>query len=540
MPEGGPPDTTPPEIVRTEPAAGAVGVPRVASITIQFSKPVDQATLTPGLFISPPLAGNPEVKWSGRIAYLRWADSLRPDVTYRFTFGGKLSDRHSNRLKEPVTIAFSTGSRIDSCRIRGNVWTPEPVPTGLDILAYQLDSSRIWPPDRADFVTQAGPGGQFDLPYLPRSLYRLLAVGDRNHNGRPDQNELYALADADVDLKSQTVAEGLRLFARPFDTTAFRIGGCSQSSDGSLLVGLTHAVDTTGWCGAQFLVTDSATHDSLSVAVLRPVPPKLTIIPILCELFAVGRTYQVVTVPSQAGSFPPLRDMAGRAISPDTCRLSWSTVVDTVGPRINWTLLPTAENATSAASPIQIGFNEPVDTVASRDALRVRDTLGTDLAGTKRWLDPRHLVFSPVRSWPESVVVVVSLDSTRLLDRHGHLAPPQPRTWTFRPLLQSQMGTLAGEVEVSDSGWTTVPCHLEASPVGKGAVATQALEEPGAFEMSLPAGRWILGGFLDLDRDGRWSGGHIQPYKPAEPRTIMRDTVTVRARFTLDGAVIRF
>jgi hypothetical protein len=66
------------------------------------------------------------------------------------------------------------------------------------------------------------------------------------------------------------------------------------------------------------------------------------------------------------------------------------------------------------------------------------------------------------------------------------------------------------------------------------------MEKPGAFELNLPSGRWILGGFIDLDRDGRWSGGQLQPFKLAEPRIVNRDTVTVRARFTLEDVVIRF
>jgi hypothetical protein len=540
MPEGGPADTTPPQIVRTEPASGAVGVPRVAAITIEFSELVDRTTLIPGLFISPPLAGTPEVKWSGRLVRVHWADSLRPDITYRVSLGGKLSDLHKNLITQPVTVAFSTGARIDSCRIRGEVHTPEQVPAGLNVFAYRIDSLAAWPPSQADFVTQAGPGGQFDLPYLPPGLYRLLAVGDKNHNGRPDQSELYALADADIDLRTRTTAEGLRLFARQFDTTAFKIDACSQSSDGSLLVGLTQAVDTAGWGGARFLVSDSSTRESLAVSVLRPVPPKLAIIPILSERFTAGHTYQIVTPALEEGDRVALRNIAGITVSPCSCRVLWGTMADTTGPRVSWTKLPIAENATTAASPIQIGFNEPVDTVASHEVLQVRDSLGTDLAGTLRWPDSRHLTFTPAHSWPESVIVVAALDSTRLFDRHGNLAPPQPLVWRFRPLVKSQAGALAGKVEAADSAWATVPCHLEARPVGKGAVVTQALDKLGAFEMNLPAGRWIVGGFLDLDRDGRWAGGRIQPYKPAEPRTILHDTVTVRARFTVEGVEIRF
>ena len=540
-PEGGPPDTVPPEIIRSEPASGAVKAPRAALLTLEFSEPIDQNTLTSDMTVSPPLAGKPEVKWSGRKATMCWADSLRADVTYRFSFGSKLSDLHSNRLKEPITIAFSTGDKIDSCRIKGEAWTPEAVASGVSILVYQLDSARTWPRDEPDFVSQSGTTGQFDVPYLPPGDYRLVAVGDKNRNGRPDQTELFGMAIAEVDLRTRTAAEGIHLFVRPFDTTAFKLDGCSQTADGSLLVGLTHAADTSVWSKSAFVVIDSASRETLSVTALRPVPPKFTTVPILSDQFVTGRTYEVFSGIEAADSGSALHDDAGHVLSVDSCRVTWGPVVDTVGPKVNWTVLPIVAIATSAASPFQIGFNEPVDTVASHDVLVVRDSLGHDIPGKRQWLDSRHLTFTPAPTWPDSVIVVVaSLDSTSLFDRRHNLAPQQPQSWKFRPVLRSQIGTLSGKIDLTDPAWAAVPCYLEARPTTKGTSVIQYFDKPGPFEMNLPAGRWILGGYLDRDRDGHWSGGSIEPYTPAEPRAIPRDTITVRARFTLEGIVIKF
>lgn len=541
MPEGGPADTTPPEIMRSDPVAGAVNAPRTAVLTLEFTEPVDRKTLTSDMSVSPPLAGTPEVKWSGRVASLRWADSLRADVTYRFSFGGKLADLHANRLKEPITIAFSTGSKIDSCRIRGAVWTPEAAAAGLNILVYQLDSARPWPREQADFIGQSGPAGQFDVPYLPPGLYRLAAVGDKNRNGRPDQNEAFGLATVDVDLRTTTAAEGVNLFVSAFDTSAFRLDGCSQTADGSLLVGLTHPADTAEWAKAAFTVLDSANRETLSTIALRPVPPKFATIPVLSDQFTSGHTYVVFSAGGPAGDKSAIHNVNGVQLSRDSCRITWGNVSDTVGPKVNWTVLPIVGNAIDTAAPFQIGFNEPVDTVASHDALVVRDSLGHDLAGVSRWLDPRHLVFTPIPSWPDSVIVVVAtLDSTRLYDLRRNFAPRQPYSWKFRPALKSLIGSLTGNVETADTAWRTVPCYLEARPTGKGTIVTQSLERAGPFEFNLPAGRWVLGGFLDLDRNGHWTSGALQPYSPAEPRVIPRDTVTVRARFTVEGIVIKF
>jgi len=131
FPEGGPLDKTPPEITVTTPASGDVSVPRTATLQIDFSEPVNREKLLPNLFISPALAGTPELKWSKRSVVLRWDDSLRADITYRVTIGVKVEDRHRNTLADPYTFAFSTGPQIDSGQIVGHIWTGQELASGL-------------------------------------------------------------------------------------------------------------------------------------------------------------------------------------------------------------------------------------------------------------------------------------------------------------------------------------------------------------------------------------------------------------------------
>lgn len=542
-PDGGPPDLKPPEVLRTVPAAGDVDVPRVAAFTVEFSELVEPSTVIPALVVSPPLAGTPSLKWSGRIVRITWPDSLRSDVTYRFMLGAKLADRHQNRIKESVTIAFSTGAQIDSCRIRGMVWTPEASATALDVLAFRLDSTRTWPYPRPDFVTQTGTDGQFDLPYLPPGLYRVLVLGDRNRNVRPDQNELIAIDGQPVDLTLHPSASGLRLFAHTYDTTAFAVNACSESPDGAILLGLTHSADTSHWHSAWLTLTDSATGETLSVTALAPPPPRFNVVAVYDTQFMPGGTYQIATRTLDSGRTQSLFDITGQIMGISTCRLNYTMPTDSTGPKVVWTSFPTADNVSSPTAPLHIGFNKPVDTVMARDILGVYDSLGTKLTGTRRWLDARHLTFAPDSSWPQTnppVPVVITLDSARLVDTHGNRGPSQTRTWTFRPLTQAQMGAVSGHVEVADSAWNGAIGHLDVRPLAKGSPVTLPLTAPGAFEISLPSGRWLLGGYLDLNGDGHWEAGTLDPYSPAEPRTIMSDTLEIRARFTVEGAVLKF
>jgi hypothetical protein len=53
-------------------------------------------------------------------------------------------------------------------------------------------------------------------------------------------------------------------------------------------------------------------------------------------------------------------------------------------------------------------------------------------------------------------------------------------------------------------------------------------------------GRWRLGGFVDVDGDGRWSPGNVSPFRSPELRVIANDTLDVRARFTLEEIILQY
>jgi hypothetical protein len=546
FPGGGPPDTTPPEVMSTMPASGEVNVGGTAEIRIEFSEPVERELLLPNFFISPPLRGTPKEDWSKRAVTLRWSDTLTRNVTYRATIGTKLKDRHGNAMTDAYTFAFSTGAKIDSGRVTGRVWLGDQGAPTLSVFAYRLTDTVAWEPPLTpdsgappDFITQTGEHGNFDLPYLPAARFRILALGDKNQNLTPDPNELLAIAFRDVDLTGISRVDSLHLFARPYDTSEFALKGCDRATDGSILIGLTHPADTSGWTGEAFALIDSTSGDTLAADVLRPVPPHFTVIPMVCSEIVPGRTYTIATRMT-SGADDVLHDSYGRRIAASHCTFTADTVIDTVGPRIGFTEFPDAVNADRPDAPLVIGFNEPIDTVTGTGLLSIYDTIGTAIAGQRHWLDRRQLQFRPEKAWPETTEVVVSLDSALLADLSGNPPPTQQWSWTFAPLTSSQMGAIACRIEMNNTDWLLHPCRFNASPPGSGLLVSFLIGPNRAIDLPLRAGKWILSAYVDLDGDGRFSYGVLDPFTPAEPRTMLADTVSVRARFTLEDVVIRF
>ncbi|HUU45155.1 MAG TPA: Ig-like domain-containing protein [Acidobacteriota bacterium] len=544
-PVGGPPDTTPPEVVASIPAAGATRVSREALVTIQFSEPIDRTTFLPNLFVSPPIGGSPEVKWSkgDQVVGLRWADSLRPDATYRMTIGASVHDRHKNGFAKAHTFAFSTGLQIDPGHIAGRVTAADQgigsAPT-FNVHAYDAAqvSDTFWLIE-PDYVTQTGRvteteiAGWFDLPYLKTGRYLLLAFADKNRNDRLDAGEPFGLPLHDPLITEAAPSDTVAVFTAVFDTVGFCLTDCAATPWGGLSLVFSQPVDTIDWGTGVFLVVDTATADTVGVSALRPAFRRPSMLALRSTGFVAGQSYQIIV--------SGLRDHRGRALCPDaSCRVSFGPVADTIGPKVDWTHLPGMRKGVTPHDPVVLQFDEPVDTARAGMALTATDTAGAIIPAQMYWDDELTLRFTPDQAWPEKMTVRVELDSTRVYDLAGNRAPTQSFSWSFTPIAGSDMGSLEGRIAIGDPAAGTTTCRLTARQLEGTLAVTRMFAAPGGFAFDLPEGRWTLAGYLDINGDGHWFPGSLDPYAHPEPRTIHGDTLLVRSRFTLEDITVRF
>jgi len=136
-PGGGPRDETPPRVVSSTPASDAVNI-RTRSVRIVFSEYVERTSLIRSLTVTPAFDRALEFDWDGRAVEITFPSALRDSTTYILTLDAELSDTRGVSLNNPITIAFSTGPRINRGRIAGRVVEPaegRPQPQ-VDIYAY--------------------------------------------------------------------------------------------------------------------------------------------------------------------------------------------------------------------------------------------------------------------------------------------------------------------------------------------------------------------------------------------------------------------
>lgn len=531
-PQGGPPDTTPPAVDSTSPGSGDVLVPRTTALTIQFSEPMDRTTFEAGLEISPSRTGSPEFEWSNgsRRVEITWPDSLRDSTSYRITLNNRIADRRGNKLPEPMTFAFSTGPQVDRGEIRGYIHASSEKSGAFDVFAYRAESltDTFWL-SIPDYVTQSGPGGHFQLPFLRAGTYRILVLTDANRNQRLNHGEQFALSTRDFPVADDLPPDSSDWFPVVFDTTAFELRNCSSTIPGVVSLAFSHPIDTATSSVWRIEAHDSATGLPATFSILNPTLRR----PSLISLVGGWTTAAVYEV-----AVSNLIDQRGIELPGDTCYLKYDPRPDSQPPKIESVTLPTPEVGMTTKDPIIWVFSEPMDTARVGGALSVRDTLGSEVGGQSRWIDPQTFAFFPDQPWVDTVIVVAAIDSTRISDAAGNVALTGTYSWRFTPLTDTRMGS--AEITIETTSSVAAEIWIEARSIADLRKAKLMVSGPGVISMPLPAGRWQLSGFVDSNRDGRWFPGGINPFAFSEMRVIHSDTLDVRARFTLEDISLKF
>lgn len=192
-PTGGPPDTTPPMLVASEPVSGSVNV-GTDRLVFVFSEPIDRSSFQSAFSITPQLEGPIDIRGSSRRVEVWLPEKLRAATTYRITLDISLRDQRRVSLAAPITLAFSTGSELDRARLSGRmVYAADgAAASGVDVLAFaSADSAGMTAGPL--YRTQTGTDGRFVIDYLANRSFFVVGLRDANGNRRIDEGEWVAV-----------------------------------------------------------------------------------------------------------------------------------------------------------------------------------------------------------------------------------------------------------------------------------------------------------------------------------------------------------
>ena len=199
-PTGGPKDTIPPVLVKTEPLPGAVNVPTHRT-QLKFTFDEYVVVKEPNnIFLSPPLEKKPKYRISGKSIIVSFESDLDSNRTYTLDITGAIADNNEGNLYEGFTLVFSTGSQIDSMCMSGLVQdcnTLKPI-KGATVLLYKDHADSALFLHRPDAAAKTDDWGFFSIRNIQDTLYRVYAIKDANNNNiyEPDQESVAFLDSA--------------------------------------------------------------------------------------------------------------------------------------------------------------------------------------------------------------------------------------------------------------------------------------------------------------------------------------------------------
>jgi len=102
-------DTTPPEVILTDPADGATGISPNRPVLISFSESMDEASLD-SIFVEGATLASIDYDDDSHSASLSFGDVLADETEYEVRVGAAVQDKAGNEMESDLTFSYTTGS----------------------------------------------------------------------------------------------------------------------------------------------------------------------------------------------------------------------------------------------------------------------------------------------------------------------------------------------------------------------------------------------------------------------------------------------
>jgi hypothetical protein len=241
-PPGGPPDTSPPQLLATRPDSFARIPGFRGSVEFRFDEVISEGSSAnegtgtgdlEKLVILSPSTKVPDVSWHRDRIDVRPSGGWQRDRVYRVELLPGVTDLRRNRSDTGAVLTFTTGAPLPATSIQGTVvdWTTSrPAPAAL-VEAILL-------PDSLPYRGVTDSSGHITLGPLPAGDYLVRGVLDQNHNMRLDPREAFDSARL---ARGKTSAGELWAFVH--DTTPPRIRTITVADSVSATIELTQSLD---------------------------------------------------------------------------------------------------------------------------------------------------------------------------------------------------------------------------------------------------------------------------------------------------------
>ena len=194
-PSGGPKDTYSPIVEESEPPNYSTNF-STDKITITFDEFVSVSDVAKEVFISPPFQKIPDIRTRGKSVIINVDEELRDSTTYSIFFGNAIKDITEGNPLENYTYVFSTGDKIDSLSVVGEILNAfDLTPRGEVLVMLYEDANDTIPFDslvykvKPSYLTRTSAEGFFVINNIKGGIYDLVSLADNNMSATYDNVE---------------------------------------------------------------------------------------------------------------------------------------------------------------------------------------------------------------------------------------------------------------------------------------------------------------------------------------------------------------
>lgn len=196
-PQGGAKDTLAPYLIDVLPRNQSVEF-QGNLIILRFNEWIKDNNLQKELLIAPPIKDYTTKFLRNRLE-IKLKDPLLTNTTYSFNFRKGIADITEGNVaitdtlkKQPLRVAFSTGSFLDSLEIGGivrNLMTNEPIKNAV-VALYNTEDTLILRKHAPYYFSQTGEDGKFRVTNLKAGKYNVYAFQDADQSFSFQEKEL--------------------------------------------------------------------------------------------------------------------------------------------------------------------------------------------------------------------------------------------------------------------------------------------------------------------------------------------------------------
>jgi uncharacterized protein (DUF2141 family) len=506
-PTGGEPDRTGPVVIETYPRNGTTNFDG-DRVRFTFDKFIDRNSVRQNISIEPDLGIGFEISFGRRTVTVNFDEDLPENTTIVVKVGVDVTDTNRNKMAGSFDLALSTGDVLDDGEVVARLLQAETGAreSGRRVFLYRepVDFSK-----RANYVAQTDTSGTAKFGYLSEGRYRAIWVNDVNRNRIWDKERERAqpFRDESFELgRGERVDLGTLFYTIP-DTTSPRINGVGLLSKKRLRLRISEPVN---WGPDAFIsVTDTLGNEITKAWPLYTAESDPNVFFAQADIpLSESETFTLVP--------DGFSDAAGNPLKIDFLPFMGSAEPDTTGLR---TISHNSGSGLFPDEPLEIKYSKFIDDNIVVDSLLVFEGDQMFTEWPKLEVDKHILRIGPSNeTWESGLRYEFRVWNPWESERERI----NPEIWQ-----RNQLGSIEVDIENGDPEITKV---LKLSDRDGSIVIDTTFTESIEIE-NLPPLEYKIIVFEDVNGNGRWDAGSVDPFEKPEPYALRR-SIPVREGFT--------